>query len=67
MKKQRFLRLKQSLMRHSSQGIILHRLNEMICKIIVYNITVLIREFIEIGTDPELFSLLNKTFALFEK
>ena len=30
-----------------------------ICKIIAYNITVLIREMIEIGADPELFSVVS--------
>ena len=33
------------------------QVNEMLCKITAYNITVLIREFIEMGADPELFSI----------
>ena len=33
------------------------QVNELLCKIIAYNITVLIREMIEIGADPELLSL----------
>jgi len=37
------------------------QVNEMLCKIIAYNITVLIREFIEMGADPELFSIINLT------
>ena len=32
-------------------------MNELLCKIIAYNITVLIREMIEMGADPELLSL----------
>ena len=33
------------------------QVNELLCKIIAYNITVLIREMIEMGADPELLSL----------
>jgi len=36
----------------------------MLCKIIAYNITVLIREFIEMGADPELFSIASLTKEL---
>ncbi len=31
----------------------------MLCKIIAYNITVLIREIIDFGADPELFHILG--------
>jgi transposase len=40
------------------------QVNEMLCKIIAYNITVLIREFIEMGADPELFSIASLTKEL---
>ncbi len=36
----------------------------MLCKIIAYNITVLIREMIEMGADPELFSVISLTKEL---
>ena len=37
------------------------QVNEMLCKIIAYNITVLIREMIEMGADPEMFSIASLT------
>ena len=40
------------------------QVNEMLCKIIAYNITVLIREFIEMGADPEYLSLVKLTKQL---
>jgi len=40
------------------------QVNEMLCKIIAYNITVLIREFIEMGADPEMFSIIDLTKEL---
>ena len=38
--------------------------NELLCKIIAYNITVLIHEMIEMGADPELFSVISLTKEL---
>ena len=38
--------------------------NELLCKIIAYNITVLIREMIEMGATPEFFSIVSLTKEL---
>lgn len=40
------------------------QVNEMLCKIVSYNITVLIREMIEMGATPEFFSIISLTKEL---
>ena len=67
MQKQRFLRYKTKFSKTLKSRNHTAQINEMHCKIIAYNITVLSREFIEMGADPESFSITNLNDGLYSR